>query len=147
MHTQQPHTLTPSTHTHHQQCMGMSTALATVQKALACIAAHQHKIPWCVFNGAVDLQTTLQWLHAHLSHPTTRRTSTAYHPIPQYRHRSTHSLGDTAVTEVELRSIVRTLTRAWQGPSYDLLKRNCCHFCQEFARVLRYVWVYGCSSA
>lgn len=59
---------------------------------------------------------------------------------PMYRYRSAHSLGNTSMSEEDLRGVLRTLTRTWPGPSYDLLKRNCCHFCEEFASILRCVW-------
>lgn len=56
---------------------------------------------------------------------------------PMYRYRSTHSLGATTVSEEDLRGIIRTLMRTWPGTSYDLITRNCCHFCEELAGILR----------
>lgn len=57
---------------------------------------------------------------------------------PMYRYRSTHSLGTTTVTEDDFRTIIRTLMRTWPGTSYDLITRNCCHFCEDLAGTLRY---------
>lgn len=56
---------------------------------------------------------------------------------PMYRYRSAHSLGLTSVSQDDLRGIIRTLMHTWQGTSYDLITRNCCHFCEELATVIR----------
>lgn len=33
-------------------------------------------------------------------------------------------------------AIIRRLRRIWEGRSYELLTRNCCHFCEDLAERL-----------
>ena len=54
-----------------------------------------------------------------------------------HRFRESIPLGDTRLGRKELEWILsRELMEAWPGDSYDLLRRNCCHFCEEFAGIL-----------
>ena len=62
------------------------------------------------FTGVFDCQPTTNELH---------------------RHRETIELGWTWMGSKETRSLIRDLEHEWMGPSYDFLRRNCCHFCDE----------------
>jgi hypothetical protein len=55
---------------------------------------------------------------------------------PLYTFRESLELGSTRLAPEEVAAIVRRLKEEWQGSSYDLLRRNCCHFCNELAREL-----------
>mmetsp|Transcript_42398 Transcript_42398/g.51412 ORF Transcript_42398/g.51412 Transcript_42398/m.51412 type:complete len:242 (+) Transcript_42398:399-1124(+) len=46
------------------------------------------------------------------------------------------SMGEVDLTPDEVSQILNLLAVEWPGSSYDLLKRNCCSFCQEFAERL-----------
>merc|ERR1712232_398260 len=46
-------------------------------------------------------------------------------------------LGRTPCEPEEVLRILARLRRQWQGSSYDLLRRNCAHFCVELVRRLR----------
>eukprot|EP00429_Kryptoperidinium_foliaceum_P021882 CAMPEP_0176144568 /NCGR_PEP_ID=MMETSP0120_2-20121206/73613_1 /TAXON_ID=160619 /ORGANISM="Kryptoperidinium foliaceum, Strain CCMP 1326" /LENGTH=347 /DNA_ID=CAMNT_0017480959 /DNA_START=59 /DNA_END=1099 /DNA_ORIENTATION=+ len=53
---------------------------------------------------------------------------------PLHSYRETIRVGFTRMTKREVLSILRQLE--WPGSDYDLLRRNCCHWCAEFARRL-----------
>eukprot|EP00775_Hariotina_reticulata_P006935 gene6935-7153_t len=55
---------------------------------------------------------------------------------PMYQYRESISLGHTSRSMEEIRDIIHALKTAWPGSSYDLLKRNCCHFCEVLAAQL-----------
>ena len=38
---------------------------------------------------------------------------------------------------IQVMDILRKLRDEWPGNSYDLLSRNCCHFCEAFCRELK----------
>jgi hypothetical protein len=42
----------------------------------------------------------------------------------------------TVWTYVQIKQLVTQLKQEWQGDSYDLLARNCCHFCEDMAKRL-----------
>lgn len=50
-------------------------------------------------------------------------------------------LGETDLTHAELVAAVRAVEEEWQAPSYNLLSRNCNHFCD--ALVARLLPGYG----
>jgi len=53
-----------------------------------------------------------------------------HHPVHVYR--QSVSLGATTLKEWEVRYLIRgQLATKWPGGSYDLLHRNCIHFCEE----------------
>eukprot|EP00884_Botryococcus_braunii_P018666 jgi/Botrbrau1/5483/Bobra.27_1s0026.1 len=56
---------------------------------------------------------------------------------PMYTYRESHALGTTVLSSLELQQVIADLQLAWQGAQYDLLTRNCCHFCEDFAARLR----------
>ena len=58
-----------------------------------------------------------------------------YHPVHVFR--QTVVLGETSVPESDVRQLMRLrLAPRWRGRNYDLLHRNCIHFCEELAGAL-----------
>jgi hypothetical protein len=50
---------------------------------------------------------------------------------PMYTYRECIILGKTNCLKPKVAQILRELSREWPGESYDLLSRNCNHFCDE----------------
>eukprot|EP01063_Lacrimia_lanifica_P039886 TRINITY_DN8882_c0_g1_i2.p2 TRINITY_DN8882_c0_g1~~TRINITY_DN8882_c0_g1_i2.p2 ORF type:complete len:187 (+),score=73.47 TRINITY_DN8882_c0_g1_i2:83-643(+) len=46
----------------------------------------------------------------------------------QHKYRESICMGKTQKESGQVLAIVERLKREWQGPSYDVLTRNCCHF-------------------
>jgi hypothetical protein len=46
-------------------------------------------------------------------------------------------MGSTPLSHETVKRLLERLRREWRGSSYDLLKKNCCHFCQEFCQYLK----------
>lgn len=51
---------------------------------------------------------------------------------PMYTYRECIVLGKTNCSILKVNQILRELSREWPGNSYDLLAKNCNHFCDEF---------------
>lgn len=51
---------------------------------------------------------------------------------PMYTYRETVPLGSTKLSRAQVEQILSDLSRDWPGYTYDLLSRNCNHFCEEF---------------
>ncbi|KAI4975437.1 hypothetical protein ZWY2020_049044 [Hordeum vulgare] len=51
---------------------------------------------------------------------------------PMYTFRESIVLGKTSCSLLVVNRIARDLSREWPGASYELLSRNCNHFCNEF---------------
>ncbi|TKY51335.1 DeSI protein [Spatholobus suberectus] len=49
-----------------------------------------------------------------------------------YNYRKSLVLGKTKFNAFQVNQIVRELSKEWPGNSYDLLSKNCNHFCEEF---------------
>jgi len=47
------------------------------------------------------------------------------------------SMGDTQTSQMELMKVIQTLQKEWPAHKYDLVKSNCCHFCNELCQRLR----------
>lgn len=45
-------------------------------------------------------------------------------------------MGKTRCTPEEVQNILREMRKEWRGPDYELLKRNCTHFSDDFCRRL-----------
>mmetsp|Transcript_52307 Transcript_52307/g.132889 ORF Transcript_52307/g.132889 Transcript_52307/m.132889 type:complete len:466 (-) Transcript_52307:133-1530(-) len=45
-------------------------------------------------------------------------------------------MGSTLMTEEEIEQLIQVLMRQWIGVGYDILKRNCCTFCNELCKCL-----------
>ncbi|CAK7338859.1 unnamed protein product [Dovyalis caffra] len=55
---------------------------------------------------------------------------------PMYTYRESIVLGKTVFSIFKVNQILRELTREWPGSEYDLLAKNCNHFCDEFCERL-----------
>ncbi|OVA13965.1 PPPDE putative peptidase domain [Macleaya cordata] len=55
---------------------------------------------------------------------------------PMYTYRECIVLGKTTSSIYKVNQILRELSREWPGESYDLLSKNCNHFCDEFCERL-----------
>ncbi|KAI3471164.1 hypothetical protein Pfo_027827 [Paulownia fortunei] len=55
---------------------------------------------------------------------------------PMYTFRESIKLGKTSFSIFKVNQILRELSREWPGHSYDLLSKNCNHFCDEFCERL-----------
>lgn len=55
---------------------------------------------------------------------------------PMYTYREAIVLGKTNFPIFKVNQILRELSREWPGSSYDLLSKNCNHFCDEFCERL-----------
>ncbi|XP_072963784.1 uncharacterized protein [Typha angustifolia] len=55
---------------------------------------------------------------------------------PMYTYRECIVLGETTCSILEVKQILRELSRDWPGNSYDLLAKNCNHFCDAFCERL-----------
>ncbi|KAL7108350.1 hypothetical protein ACP275_06G107100 [Erythranthe tilingii] len=53
-----------------------------------------------------------------------------------YTYRESIKLGQTSFSIFKVNQILRELSREWPGHSYDLLSKNCNHFCDEFCERL-----------
>ncbi|CAM6125884.1 unnamed protein product [Calypogeia fissa] len=51
---------------------------------------------------------------------------------PMYTYRETVPLGRTTLSPLVVNQILTEMSREWQGCTYDLLSRNCNHFCEVF---------------
>lgn len=55
---------------------------------------------------------------------------------PMYTYRECIVLGQTSCSIFKVNQVLRELSREWAGSSYDLLSKNCNHFCDEFCERL-----------
>ncbi|GMH34060.1 hypothetical protein BSKO_01894 [Bryopsis sp. KO-2023] len=55
---------------------------------------------------------------------------------PFYQHRETLLLGVTKKSRQEVNAIISRLKVEWPGGTYNLLNRNCCHFCEDICKYL-----------
>lgn len=55
---------------------------------------------------------------------------------PMYTYRESIVLGQTDFSLFKVNQILRELSREWPGYSYDLLSKNCNHFCDELCERL-----------
>jgi hypothetical protein len=55
---------------------------------------------------------------------------------PMYTFRESIVLGKTNFSIFKVNQIIRELSREWPGNAYDLLSKNCNHFCDEFCERL-----------
>jgi hypothetical protein len=54
-----------------------------------------------------------------------------------YMYRESLQLGHTALSETQFKNVLKQLQEEFQGATYDLLTRNCCHFCEALCDRLR----------
>ncbi|KAI7727699.1 hypothetical protein M8C21_021811 [Ambrosia artemisiifolia] len=55
---------------------------------------------------------------------------------PMYTYRESVILGKTSLSKSKVNQILRELSREWPGNCYDLLSKNCNHFCNDFCESL-----------
>ncbi|KAG6514353.1 hypothetical protein ZIOFF_024706 [Zingiber officinale] len=55
---------------------------------------------------------------------------------PMYTYRERIVLGETDCSIFDVNMMLRELSQAWPGQSYDLLAKNCNHFCDTFCERL-----------
>ena len=53
-----------------------------------------------------------------------------------YTFRESLPLGETPLSQTQFHSVLKQLQAEYQGCTYDLLTRNCCHFCEELTERL-----------
>ncbi|CAE8657244.1 unnamed protein product [Polarella glacialis] len=65
---------------------------------------------------------------------------------PDHNYRQTVVMPKTKLSFLEIQKVINELTDEFHGPSYDLLRRNCCHFADEMCQRLGVgripAWVY-----
>lgn len=62
--------------------------------------------------------------------------SCPYGRNPMYTYRESIILGETDLTKSKVNQLLRELSLEWPGDCYDLLSKNCNHFCDEFCERL-----------
>jgi len=55
---------------------------------------------------------------------------------PAHRFRQTHRLKNTTLSAEDIGDMISKLLEEYPGSDYDLLRRNCCHFADDFSRRL-----------
>ncbi|CAJ1408760.1 unnamed protein product [Effrenium voratum] len=55
---------------------------------------------------------------------------------PDHHYRQTVNMSQTPLSAGEICKLLQELTTEYPGPEYDLLRRNCCHFADDFCRRL-----------
>ena len=87
-----------------------------------------------IFHGAVEVNGD-EWSFGYCD-----RGSGVYCCRPRgntgYTYRESIPLGVTALSPARVRNILGAMQAAWLGHEYDLLARNCNHFCEAFAEML-----------
>lgn len=87
-----------------------------------------------IFHGAIEVNGD-EWSFGYCD-----RGSGVYCCRPRgntgYTYRESAPLGVSALSPARVRNILTALQIAWQGHEYDLLARNCNHFCEAFAAQL-----------
>ena len=87
-----------------------------------------------IFHGAVEVNGD-EWSYGYCDRGTgvyccRPRGNTAY------TYRESIPLGVTSLSPARVRSVIAVLQVQWPGAAYDLLARNCNHFCQAFAEMI-----------
>ncbi|KAL3834340.1 hypothetical protein ACJIZ3_009076 [Penstemon smallii] len=88
-----------------------------------------------IFHSAVQVYGDDEWSFGYcemgtgvFSCPSTKN--------PMYTYRERIKLGKTSFSIFKVNQILRELSREWPGHSYDLLSKNCNHFCDELCERL-----------
>ena len=53
-----------------------------------------------------------------------------------YTFRETIEMGVTALSQQKVKELLKEMSQEWKGRSYDMLARNCNHFCDELCKRL-----------
>eukprot|EP00930_Biecheleria_cincta_P084892 TRINITY_DN74317_c0_g1_i1.p1 TRINITY_DN74317_c0_g1~~TRINITY_DN74317_c0_g1_i1.p1 ORF type:complete len:398 (+),score=56.65 TRINITY_DN74317_c0_g1_i1:153-1346(+) len=90
------------------------------------------------FHAAIEVYGE-EWAFYRTPNPTScgvcKSLRARHHPVHVYR--QSVYLGDTRLKDWEVRYLIRgKLATKWPGGTYDLLRRNCIHFCEELSLAL-----------
>jgi len=89
-----------------------------------------------VFHAGVEVDG-IEWAFgAHWKETQTGVTCSKPRMHEQHHYRQTVQLGWTPLRPEEVAAIISELVEEYPGRSYDLLRRNCCHFADDFSRRL-----------
>lgn len=53
-----------------------------------------------------------------------------------HSYRESIFMGETLLGQYEVERLMEIMSARWKGDSYDMLSRNCCHFCEELCMML-----------
>mmetsp|Transcript_120633 Transcript_120633/g.341750 ORF Transcript_120633/g.341750 Transcript_120633/m.341750 type:complete len:214 (+) Transcript_120633:116-757(+) len=90
------------------------------------------------FHCGVQLYN-LEWSFSdtsHLPHASTGVFCTRPRECEGHSYCSSEMLGVTRTSEYDVLDYMQVLEKKWPGTEYDVLKRNCCHFCEELCILL-----------
>ncbi|KDP22234.1 hypothetical protein JCGZ_26065 [Jatropha curcas] len=88
-----------------------------------------------IFHSAVQVYGEDEWSFGFCEHGT-GVFSCPSGKNPMYTYRESIVLGRTNFPIYKVNQILRELSREWPGSAYDLLAKNCNHFCDEFCERL-----------
>ncbi|KAJ6421221.1 hypothetical protein OIU84_028572 [Salix udensis] len=88
-----------------------------------------------IFHSAVQVYGEDEWSFGFCEHGT-GVFSCPSGKNPMYTYREGIVLGKTNFSIFKVNQILRELSREWPGSDYDLLAKNCNHFCDEFCERL-----------
>lgn len=88
-----------------------------------------------IFHSAIQVYGDEEWSFGFCDYGS-GVFSCPYKKNPMYTYRESITLGQTSRSGYEVETILRELRREWLGHSYDLLARNCNHFCDAFCERL-----------
>ncbi|KAK9818775.1 hypothetical protein WJX74_004852 [Apatococcus lobatus] len=111
-----------------------TTASGAASPAIARLNAVTREL-WLggIFHGAVELEHTgREWSFGYCPEGSGVYDCPAK-LNPLYRFRESIVLGSTSLGLSQVSLMICQLQRLWQGTTYDLLARNCCHFCEQFS--------------
>jgi hypothetical protein len=60
----------------------------------------------------------------------------AAHTMARHHQQLRPSKTTTALLTSQIKDILHRMKQQWQGPAYELLSHNCCHFCEAFTAEL-----------
>lgn len=89
-----------------------------------------------VFHAGVEV-LGLEWSYGFSDDETMPGVScSTVRAHPMHHYRQTVALGKTSLSESEIGAIISSMLEEYPGHDYDLLRRNCCHFADDFSRRL-----------
>ncbi|KAE8729953.1 hypothetical protein F3Y22_tig00003041pilonHSYRG00308 [Hibiscus syriacus] len=88
-----------------------------------------------IFHSAVQVYGEEEWSFGFCEHGS-GVFSCPSGKNPMYTYRESMVLGRTNFSKFKVNQILQELSREWPGSSYDLLSKNCNHFCDEFCERL-----------
>lgn len=88
-----------------------------------------------VFHVGVEVFNR-EWSFGHKEGGGTGVYSSAPRESELHSYRESVVMGDTDLAEYEVERLIKRMCYRWTGDSYDILNRNCCHFCDELCMEL-----------